>query len=111
MEYSQLMCALASAYKDNQSIVFYLKNGVVFRSSRSTGIFESDNGLEMDNKDFMEYYAIGAEITDILKIPNEMSLDEKMKFKEGSFVEISLIQEPLKAELGEGRVIWENQQC
>lgn len=111
MKYTKLMAVLSEITTNpKKPIIVYLENGLVFQSSKNIGIYESDNALDLEDEQYFEYYACAIEVTKILSIPthNNYNIDE---FKIGSLIELSELNEPLKIELSNGKIIWEQGDC
>jgi len=106
MQYTELMSVLSGTNENNQSIIIYFEDGLVFKSSRNTGAFESSNCLEMDDEQYLEYYACGVEITEILELPQSNNY-EAGDVAVGKFIELSEINEPIRIETEDKEVIWE----
>ena len=106
MKYTELMSVLSEANKDNQTIIIYFENGLVFKSCRNTGAFESSNCLEMDDKEYLEYYACGVEITEILNLPQDGS-QGTLEIECGKLLEVSELNEPIRIEAEGKGIIWQ----
>ena len=106
MKYTELMNVLSEANKDNKTVIIYFENGLVFKSCRNTGAFESSNCLEMDDKEYLEYYACGVEITEILNFPQN-GIQDTLEVECGKLFEISELNEPLRIETEDKKVIWQ----
>jgi len=66
-------------------------------------IYETDNGLEMDDKGYQEFYAC------LLYVDNIFGeIEDSQHFSKGDFLEISLQNPPLKISLEDGTIIWGN---
>jgi len=66
MKYTELMHILSEANKDKRIILIYFENGLAFKSCRNTGAFESSNCLDVGDREYLEYYSCGVEITEIM---------------------------------------------
>ncbi|QIK70247.1 hypothetical protein G7062_08060 [Erysipelothrix sp. HDW6C] len=82
MKYTQLMRVLSMSIRNIETIEVNMSDGLKFESNDNTGAFESDNGLELDDSNYVEYYAVGIKLTKILINPSN-------KYKEGQFIELS----------------------
>lgn len=86
----------------NGTILFIeLLNGLKIKGELDT-IYETDNGLEMDDLDYQEYYACTVEIQTILYCPSNLV----NLFKMGSLIEVSIRDEPLSVSLVDRTLIW-----
>lgn len=66
-------------------------------------IFETDNGLELDEEGYEEYFAFLVKIHSILQKP----LQNDEKYEVGSFIEISIRDNLFKISLEDGTIVWE----
>lgn len=82
MNYTQLMKVLTMSMRNKEIIRVNMPDGLKFESEDNTGAFESDNGLELDDSNYVEYYAVGIRLTKILNNPHG-------QYKQGQFIEVS----------------------
>lgn len=66
-------------------------------------VYETDNGLEIEEDGYQEYYACAVKVETVLQTPD--SLKETVEV--GKLIEVSTNSEPIKALLEGGVVIWE----
>jgi hypothetical protein len=88
-----LIKRLSSFPNDTVLFIDFL-NGLSIKGRLDT-IYETDNGLEMDEEGYLEYYACSIKIEKIIN--QSKKIDEH--FKEGNFIEISKYSELLKVYL------------
>ena len=86
-------------------LTIYWTNNVIIKGTIDT-FSETTNCLDDDDPSFKEYFMCVIQITDIVKLPYNSLFNEKI----GDLIELSEINEPLKIELSDGRVIWEKGQ-
>ena len=82
-----------------RSLIFEFKNGVVFKAKFGTS-FETDNNLDDDDPNYIEYYACLFRVLKILKGK------ELLEGAEGQLIEISILNLPSKVYYEEGQVVW-----
>ncbi len=90
-----------SEYPNGTKIVIEYRNGTRIRGEIDT-IYETDNGLDLEEKGYQEYYACAIKILSVLQIARE----DKMKFDIGSLIEVSELKPPSKIWLENGKIIW-----
>jgi hypothetical protein len=108
MKLNSLVSSLAGINNDWLPMTVYFDNGFIFKSVENTGVFESTNGLDMDDEGFFEYYAFFAKIAEVVALPENYRREEE-PYKTGSFFELSEVNMPQKIELNNGEVIWKSQ--
>lgn len=90
-----------SSYPNGTSLLIEFLNGLRIKGKLDT-IYETDNGLEMDEEGYLEYYACTVEIETIKNHPQEMD----KHIKKGNLIEVSIHNELLSVSLDDGTVIW-----
>ena len=80
-------------------LTFEFKNGVIFKAIRDAA-YETDNNLDDDDPNYIEYYACAFEVLKILKGA------ELLDRAEGDLIEISILNPPSKVYFESGEVIW-----
>ena len=106
MEYDSLIKVLKKN-KDSELIIQW-DNGLKVIGEADT-LFETDNGLDDDNVNYIEYYAVAFQVNEILMKPinKEDSLYKWLIEKKGKLIEVSLYVDPPSAiYLTNGQCVW-----
>ena len=77
------------------------ENEKIILEGKIDTIYESDNGLEDEDENYLEYYACALMVERVIK-----NLSGK-KIEAGNLIEISIENEPSYIMLADGNVIWE----
>lgn len=108
MEYDSLIKVLKKN-KDSELIIQW-DNGLKVIGEADT-LFETDNGLDDDNVNYIEYYAVAFQVNEILMKPmnKDDSLYKWLVEKKGGLIEVSLHADPPRAIfLTNGQCVWKN---
>lgn len=89
-------------YPNGTKLIINWKNGVEIEGEIDT-IYETNNGLEMDEEGYQEYYACAF---NVLAIKN--SSQENLDIEVGELIEVSMQDPPLSVLSKDGTVIWKN---
>ena len=100
MEWNSMFIILNNCNK-SAILTIYWANGLIIKGIIDT-FSETDNCLDEDDPDYKEYYMCVIEITDIIRLPNQGTFNEKV----GDLMEISVLNEPIKIEEEGKGVIW-----
>lgn len=92
-----------SGYPSGTVLVIEWMNGRKVKGWLDT-IFETDNGLELDEDGYEEYFALLVKIQSILQEP----LQQNEKYAAGSLIEVSARDNLSKISLEDGTVVWHN---
>ena len=104
MEWTSLMSVLLDCCKSKPALLVFWENNLCLKAGVTT-TYESENGLDMDDADYLEYYAAAILILEIMSLPESEDFD----YEVGELMEISILNEPIKIELEDGTVIWEKE--
>lgn len=91
-------------YPNGTKLIINLKSGVEVKGEIDT-IYETNNGLDMDEEGYQEYYACAFKILDLKNY-----LKENLDIKVGELIEISMQEPPFTVMLENGTVVWERPQ-
>lgn len=91
-----------SKYPNGTELIAEWANGCVVHGNIDT-IYETDNELEMDDKNYEEFHAFLLYVTDI-----SVKANEKQAFKKGDFIEVSMQNPPQRILLSDKEVVWES---
>lgn len=87
-------------YPNETILIVKWKNNLVVKGKIDT-IYETDNGLDVDEDRHQEFYACLLAVLEILSLPaGDVNIDD--------FIEISMQNPPLEVELDNKVVIWKN---
>lgn len=87
-------------YPNETILIVKWENNLVVKGKIDT-IYETDNGLDVDEDRYQEFYACLLAVLEILSLPaGDVNIDD--------FIEISMQNPPLEVELDNKVVIWKN---
>lgn len=89
-------------YPNGTKLIINWKKGLEVEGEIDT-IYETNNGLEMDEKGYQEYYACAFYV---LAIKN--SSEEKSDIEVRELIEVSMQNPPLNVMYEDGTLIWKN---
>ena len=110
MEYNSLIKTLDE--NGGKELILEWKNGLKIIGKPDT-LYESDNGLEDDDVNYTEYYAVVFRVIEVLIHPthpthNESSVYDWISTGKSSLVEISLYKDPPSAVyLADKQKLWD----
>lgn len=96
----ELLTAI-NKYPNGTKLVINWKNGMEIKGEIDT-IYETNNGLEIDEEGYQEYYACAFNVLDILH-----SSEEKLYLEIGGLIEVSMQDPPMRLMLEDGTPVWE----
>ena len=87
----------------NGTIIFIeWMNGTKIKGEIDT-IYETDNGLNLEEDGYQEYYACAVKVLNIL----QLAIEDNKEFNIGNLIEISELKPPFRISLENGSIIWE----
>lgn len=93
----------------SKSVIIEWKDGTKIKAILDT-FYETDNGLEIEEDGYEEYYACSITIQKVINLPNELmksiNYPIRSKIKNGVGTEISYHNAPKKIHTLEGEMIW-----
>ena len=101
--------SIMSMVTKRKNIIFHWNNDLVLRGDIDT-FFETDNGLEMDEEGYLEYYAMIVRITKVIRDSKILKDVNLCNSKEGILIELSELNQPTKVVLENGEVVWSTEQ-
>lgn len=87
-------------YPNGTKLILEWKNGLRIQGLIDTS-YETDNGLELENEGYEEYYALAVKILSVEKNPSGEAL------KENTLFELSRFNKPHKIFLENSVLIWQ----
>lgn len=96
----ELLTAI-NKYPNGTKLIINWKNGMEIKGDIDT-IYETNNGLEMDEEGYQEYYACAFNVLVILN-----SSEEKSNIEVGGLIEVSMQDPPMRVTLEDGTLVWE----
>jgi hypothetical protein len=90
---------ILNAFPNGEKFIFDLEKGLRVKAEIET-MYETDNGLEMEEEDYEEYFACALKILSIEL--NEIN----SAIKEGILIEVSKFYKPSKITLISGKLVW-----
>lgn len=91
-----------SEYPNGTIIYIKWMNGTIIKGEIDT-IYETDNGLDLEEIGYQEYFGCAVKVLDIL----QEAKDNTEKYKIGNLIEISELNSPFKITLANGSIIYE----
>ena len=98
------MFGTISKYPNGTQLTVELQDGGIVSGNIDT-MYETDNGLDLEDEGYQEFDAWLLTIVDILKHSAETK-----PFMIGDLMEISMQNPPLRISLKDGKAIWEQKQ-
>jgi hypothetical protein len=89
-------------FPNGTKLIINWKNGVEIEGKIDT-IYETNNGLEMDDEGYQEYYACAF---NVLAIKSPLLVHSNLEV--GGLIEVSMQDPPLSVISENGAVIWKN---
>lgn len=90
-----------SKYPNGTKLIICWSNGLKINGEIDT-IYETDNGLEMEEDKYFEYYACAFRVLAILNFSKK-----KPKFRVNELIEVSMQDAPFRVTLENETVVWE----
>lgn len=91
-----------SKYPNGTRLIIELSKGIKIEAEIDT-IYETDNGLDMDEAGYEEYYACVIKV-----IALRYNQQQIQNIKIGSLMEISMKNPPISICLKDGTIVWQN---
>ena len=93
--------------RKEKNITFYWGTDLIIKGIFHT-FYETDNGLEMDDPNYIEYEATAIQIKEVIHDSKKeiMSPAFYTELKAGKYMEISELNCPTKVVLENGEIIW-----
>ena len=108
MEYTELMRVLDRCLDQGQDIIIRWGDDLVIKSTGNTGVYESNNSLDMEDENYLDYYACAVYVADILCDSGKDIIKPEFGYLDvGELIEISELNEPTKIETTDGSVLWQ----
>jgi len=101
MEWTKLMSILLDCCKTQSALYVLWENNLYLKVIVDT-VFETDNGLDMDDEEYQEFYMGLLEIQKIINYPTNETFDRNV----GECIEISIMNEPVRIELEDHTILW-----
>lgn len=101
METDSLHKVLLTSLKDRYYVIIKWKSGLEIKGKVDT-CYETDNGLEIEEEDYQEFYACAVEVIEILNMPGKIDY----YIKKGNLIEVSIQNKPKQVLLEDYTVIW-----
>lgn len=91
-----------SKYPSGTVLIIEWTNGTLIKGWLDT-IFETDNGLDLDEDGYEEYFAMLVKVQSILQAPFQQN-----EYSVGNLIEVSTKESILKILLEDGTMVWKN---